>query len=347
MNCVFHYNEVLPPIISPASLCFTYPSRVADAWEPFAEKVLEDECAIPETSFSMKIFEGSTSELQRSHWVRKRNLLRRLQRLREPIALEGILYDARSAKDLGNVTHFLRGPLTEILFAKKALLNCDDYRGEDLRVLLPSEPPGYACEMLTILGILFVATDREVCGRVVLAHKTDSVSGAAVRHYPLPSLFDHEASSYGLDVPHRIFISRKGSRRIINEAEVEESIAKDGFVKCYFEGMSVREQWNVMRNAKEIVAIHGAALGNLLVHQGWRIGEGPRVVEIFGAGHKAKCFRYYVAALNGRWCSVRSQVTSKIIRDMDENFKKHSHAFDPIMVHPESVRLALEYVRQG
>ena len=345
MKVLLEHAHTYPAILSPASMCFAYPSRVADAWEPFVEKIIEDESDVPATTLSLAISSGSSRELCLRDWMPRRSLLRRMQRLRKPIDLGHLLFDARSAIDLGNVTHFLRGPLTAILYSRSALDN-HDLAGHDLHVVLPTRSPGFVCQMFALLDIPFISTDREVRGSLISVHKSDSATGSRVQHYPIPSLFTNAVLRNEPDTPKRVFIARKGARRIINEAEVEAIVEKDGFVKCYFEELSVREQWRIMSNAEEIVAIHGAALGNLLVHHGWQTGEGPKVVEIFGAGHKVKCFRYYVAALNGRWCSVRSQITSKIIRDMDENFKSHSHAFDPIMVHPESVRLALEYVRQ-
>jgi hypothetical protein len=344
MDYVFEHNEIFPRIVSPSSLCFTYPTRVADAWEPYGEKVVEDESVIPETRFFVKMFKGSTRELSLRNWIRKYDLPRRLQSLREPLSMDGVLYDGRYASDLENVTHFLCGTLTQVLHARR-ILRIENHGVGALRVVLPAKAPKFACEMLDLLNIPYILTDRKLRGTVLSVGKTGLASGKDIQHYPIPSLFDDKSLDSD-DTPERVFISRKISRRITNESEVEELLAKERFVKYYFEDLSVREQWGIMRNAEEIVAIHGAALGHLLVHHGWRTGDGPKVVEIFGAGHKTKCFRYYVAAVHGQWCAVRSKITSRIIRDMDENFKRHSHAWDAITVDAESVGLALEYVRQ-
>lgn len=345
MALLLEHTYVYPRIESPQSLCFTYPSRVADAWEPFGEKVIENKSVVPETCFSVKMFGGSTRELRLRDWVRKWNLPRRMQRLREPLNLDGILYDGRCASDLENVSHFLSGTLTLLLHAQRVLSEHNPEAGS-IRVVLHAKPPKFACEMLDILDIPYILTDRELRGTLVSVEKTILRSNETIQHYPIPSLFDNRSLDAEV-MPKRVFLSRKVSRQMTNEAEVDELLGREGFAKCYFEDLSVREQWGIMRDAEEIVAIHGAALGHLLVHHGWRTGEGPRVVEIFGAGHKTKCFRYYVAALRGHWCAVRSKITSKIIRDMDENYRRHKHAWDPITVDPESVRLALEYVRQG
>ena len=64
----------------------------------------------------------------------------------------------------------------------------------------------------------------------------------------------------------RVYISReKASRRkILNEEDVIEVLEKYHFSIVYFEELSLRDQVNVVRKAKNLVSNHGAGLSNML-----------------------------------------------------------------------------------
>lgn len=335
-------TEAFPSIISAPSRLFSHPSRVADAWAPSIETVLLGETAVPEHVFTVRVFEGSTASLGIKHWTR--NPVRRYRRIRtEPIALDGLIFDARW-ETAGNVTHTLIYPMTFVLLAQRLLREhggmCDP-----VTMLLAPGTPQFILTMLELMSIRAMVTDKEARGRILhVAAKASS--GGERQHFPIPELFASDFPGYVADTPKHVFLSRKCSRTINNEAEVEALLSPQGFVKVYFEDLPMATQWSIMRNAEEIVGVHGAALGQLLFHNGHATWRGPRLVEVFGAGHVAVCFRHYTAAQRGQYCAVRSKITSAIIRDMDERFKVHSHAFDPIEVHPSTIEMALEYVRE-
>jgi capsular polysaccharide biosynthesis protein len=75
----------------------------------------------------------------------------------------------------------------------------------------------------------------------------------------------------------RIYISRANQqvRKIHNEAEVRDMLAKYGFFTVYFENMSFTEQIAVMSKAKYVVSSHGANLTNILF-----MPEKAKVLEI-------------------------------------------------------------------
>ncbi|MEG5220458.1 tetratricopeptide repeat protein, partial [Microcoleus sp. ARI1-A5] len=85
----------------------------------------------------------------------------------------------------------------------------------------------------------------------------------------IPSL----SSSY----PERIYISRAKSRyrRVINEEEVMDYLAKFGFQTFVTESLSVVEQIALFYHAKIIVAPHGSGLTNIIFGQ-----NGTKIIEL-------------------------------------------------------------------
>lgn len=67
------------------------------------------------------------------------------------------------------------------------------------------------------------------------------------------------------NLPKRVYISRSRAsyRRVLNEAEVVETLAHAGFVAIVLESLSFAEQVALFANAEAIVAPHGSGLTNL------------------------------------------------------------------------------------
>jgi hypothetical protein len=78
----------------------------------------------------------------------------------------------------------------------------------------------------------------------------------------------------------RIYVSRHraGHRRVRNEPEVVDALAKLGFVSVELECMPFEDQIRLFRDAEVIVAPHGGGLANLAFSR-----PGTRVVELFPA----------------------------------------------------------------
>lgn len=71
---------------------------------------------------------------------------------------------------------------------------------------------------------------------------------------------------YSNEFPEKIFVVRGDVkwRKLINESEIEEVLDKNGYISISMDGLSLEEQAMYFYNAKEIVAVHGAALTNLI-----------------------------------------------------------------------------------
>jgi capsular polysaccharide biosynthesis protein len=93
----------------------------------------------------------------------------------------------------------------------------------------------------------------------------------------------------------RLYVSREkaGRRRVLNEATLWPSLQAQGFQKTYLEDLSWAEQIAAFRDAKIVVAPHGAGLANLAFCR-----PGTRVVEFFNRAYFNPCF-WRLAALAG------------------------------------------------
>ncbi|MDP4084403.1 MAG: glycosyltransferase family 61 protein [Bacillota bacterium] len=82
---------------------------------------------------------------------------------------------------------------------------------------------------------------------------------------------------------HRLYISRKRTRKIVNEPELIKLLASFGFIRIELENLSVAEQIELFSNAETIISSHGAGLTNSTFCR-----PGTKVLEIFSTKLYAK-----------------------------------------------------------
>ena len=164
--------------------------------------------------------------------------------------------------------------------------------------------------------------------------------------------------AYNSRFGEKIFISRKNSRIIENEDEIEKILTEYEYKKVYFEeGMlSLEEQWAIVAEAKEIVAIHGAALSSLIFNHIKNfdnfISDRPKIklIEIFGPGFFNGYFRSLATTLGIKWVGVRGKITPEVVKDMDfmenGNAPGHTHQATSFTIDPLSIHQALELIGQ-
>jgi capsular polysaccharide biosynthesis protein len=88
----------------------------------------------------------------------------------------------------------------------------------------------------------------------------------------------------------RLYLLRRGNRRVKEEAEIEMRLKAEGFVEA------VQEDWGQLRAqlaaATHVVAVHGAAMTNLVY-----LRQGARVLELVPSHHPFRYYRTLCAAL--------------------------------------------------
>lgn len=113
--------------------------------------------------------------------------------------------------------------------------------------------------------------------------------------YPFPSdiqiLRERFLTKNGNPGGKRIFISRKGRRKIVNEDEVIKVLQEFDFEILEDISRSVDDQIDIFHNASVVVGAHGAAFTNLL----W-CNPGTKVLEFFNSGYTPP-FYYFLSQL--------------------------------------------------
>lgn len=101
------------------------------------------------------------------------------------------------------------------------------------------------------------------------------------------NLFCQKFQLSSLRRKHRLYIKRGNvnRRKLINEIEVIKLLEQYGFEPVVMDNKTVQEQAELFLQAEAIVALHGAALTNLLFIQ-----PGTKVIELAPLGYVNNCF---------------------------------------------------------
>lgn len=152
-------------------------------------------------------------------------------------------------------------------------------------ILLADNAPSFEADTLDLLGIdpdrvVRVADATFVRRLVVGVGGMSSLVDWSVFEPVLGTLRSNAikiAADHGIEFSDRIYISRSAARRrpMLNEAAIEDAARERGFTVLHFEHLPLWHQLAIVRNAKIIMAPHGAGLAHLLIAQ-----SGAKVIEI-------------------------------------------------------------------
>jgi capsular polysaccharide biosynthesis protein len=113
-------------------------------------------------------------------------------------------------------------------------------------------------------------------------------------------------------LPSRIFLSRRDTRVLENEAEVADWLGARGFTKLYPEDFSAADQLRLFRQAEVIVAVHGAGLAPLLYAS---VSDRPRhLVELLPCGHMTDVYRVMAHQTGWSWAGVRGRLKPEYVK---------------------------------
>jgi capsular polysaccharide biosynthesis protein len=284
--------------------------------------------------------------LQAAAPVRPERLPRLARRLRPPpvLAQDGILFDLRDHAP-GNWAHFLDNHIPFVVFACRtfglALADC--------RLLLPAATPGYILEVAALFGLAVLCSDATVTGSgvtwrmdnwpVIRAARMGWVQDPEIR-----SRIDGLSAATAL--PPRLFLPRRRTRHLENQAEIEALLAARGFLTLYPEDLSPADQFRLFEEAEIIVAVHGAGLAPLLYrspHSKLR-----QLVEILPVGHMTDVYRMMAEQLGLGWIGVRGRIRPEHVApayDLTQPFRKFSLA--GFSADPRALLLALDLAEEG
>lgn len=310
----------LPSLTCPEARLITARSHFVDRFVPDCETVL----------LPAKTVEGGALNFERGR-VRleapmrpKRGLLKR--RAVEEREVEGVLVDFR-IRNPENWAHFLNNHLP-ILFA---LCEATDTPPGDCVLVLPEGAPSHILDAAELFGLTALATGDTVTGEGITfaaepwtgirPERRDWATGAE----PQARLAAAGAREANPDLPDRVFLARRDTRTLENEAEVERLLTKRGFNRLYAEDLSPLDQFRLFEQAEAVVAIHGAGLAPLLY-----ISPEARLrwlMELFPCGHMTDVYRVMAHQCGVRWIGVRGRIKPEHVTPaykLDEPFLAYS-----------------------
>jgi hypothetical protein len=204
--------------------------------------------------------------------------------IRSPRVIRRRVFDTRIWEP-NNMSHLLLDLIPYSLYVRS-------HAGPDVAILF-RKLGGRFRELLDLFNLVPVFEQRRIKADVI---KIRGTRGLAVHDLDLRSTFDCPGiaivgnvysrmefpSSSGFD---QIFLARRGPRRLLNHAEVEQTVARFGYRTVFMEDHSLPEQLRIGAHAKHVVAIHGAAMSFLAMSKGI-----DSIVELLPANNYAACF---------------------------------------------------------
>lgn len=334
-------HEVLPDIPVPAAWLHGGRSRLVNLYAPEIEAIRLSATSIGPHPVTLECGPGETATHLRQRRSRvgrpagPRTLWRYCsERLANGRVLDlgsRLAYDTRWVYN-GNLAHVLQHHIATLGYVRERL---GAGPGEIL-VILEADAPPIALALLNMAGYETVQTHRAVRARLLKLHQLKDVP-----YHLLPFAAALQPKVLPPATVDKVFVPRRGSRRLVNEAEIRAVAERHGYTTIYMEDLPLREQVATMRSAKSVIAVHGAALG----HFAWRSvqqGDAPiDLVEILSPALVTDIFRKYVAAQGGRWRGCRGTPTSAVYRVVCESNDIKRGANWDFHLDPEALEAAL------
>ena len=227
-----------------------------------------------------------------------------------------------------NWAHFLNNHLP-ICFA---LLEETGLNPDQIKVILPMKTPRHIVKAAEFFGLSTICTDDRIEGDGIAFESEPWIGIRSVRaewarvpkmRRVLTEKGVHGAASDHL--PSKVFLSRRDTRNLENEAAVEAHLAPQGFVKIYPEDLSIADQLLLFENAESMVAIHGAGLAPLLFLS--KNSNLRTLIEVFPCGHMTDVFRVMAHQVGCNWIGVRGKIKPEHVEpayDLENPFLQYS-----------------------
>ena len=243
-----------------------------------------------------------------------------------------------------NWAHFLNIHLAVLACISRML----DRPYTAFRILLPQKTPGYIKALIDLTSLRCLYSDDVVhaFGVQFDFESWDCVRGERCHLLNDPQLSPVAAAIRSgvigqMDTPKKLFVSRRNTRHLINEDEIENLLSSKGFTKVYMEDLDVSAQIRFALNAEEIIAVHGAALAPIIYRNG--DARPLRLIEIFPVGHITNVYRAIMSGIGGSWMGVRGYIEKPNLAEiyhLDQPYTKHS--LQNFRVDPQSIERAFE-----
>ena len=341
-------QQEVPGYVEEPTMMFAYPTCTADVYTPTIEQILLPGKQYPSRVVKVKVATGRTAGRTKGSRVWKlQNMLSSIFREPQTLDFSGrFIYDTRLETDK-NIAHILEGMCSYVLFAQQLL---SQHLNQQVRihVITQANPSELVTQVFDALNIPMICTDETVYGEVVEVLPRDAAALFGIQ----AELFNVDFKNYQPTTPERVFISRKGNRRLINNDEVIQFLEQRGFTTYYFEDLTPSEEWSIARNTKVVVAVHGAGTANFIFNRlgldnSKEPGSGIRMIELVSPSFALRTYQRFAHLLNGKWCAVRGQITPETLRYLDFSNQPRNPLIspmkDPYKIDCNALQLALDY----
>jgi glycosyl transferase family 61 len=318
---------------------------MADFATPAVERILQPVKVIPAHVVHVRVQTGESQTLAESKATpptpvaRLKHEIKKVYHRREPVIDIGQRFalDLR-AHFLGNFAHLIHDVLAPCRFIEQVMAGDANVDLTPIHVILPKKAPTLALRVLEFAGVPTICTDGVVRGNLITFTQDHNVC-------LLPYLARQPFEPWPHPTAKKVLVLRRGSRALLNEKQITDFLIAEGFEPFYMEDIPLSQQWTLLRDAREVVGIHGAGLSSLGFSVQRPLDAGPRfrLTELFGPGFVNNCFRIYAAVLRGTWIGVRGKITPGVIQELDIRDRERAHEHAPFELDVESLAEALAY----
>lgn len=316
-------SKELPSYATERGWLFGEPTKLIDRFQEDVEEIYLPQAITRAGQFRLTLEYGESRSHKNSY---KRKILDRLApaKWNQEKIEDDIILDLRQAHP-ENWAHAITNHLPVALLSRASLFE----QQRTIKVVLPKEISQKINELFKLSGFAVLNTDRPVAGEICRISVTPWI---AIRGIRAALIKEHLAGS-GLQKAvlesrqkaNKIFVSRKDTRKLVNEGEVETYLADQGYRKVYLEDYALADQIALLVNAEQIVAVHGAALGPLIFKS--LFGERPYfLLEIFSPAHITNVYRVIADQTGGSWVGVRGNLWPGLL-EKNADFAKNMKDF--------------------
>jgi len=237
-----------------------------------------------------------------------------------------------------NWAHAFLNQLPLALHCRQMIKN---HTNDKVTFILPADISPKVARFYQHIGIDIICTNQSIHGKIcsIELNPWIAIRGERVDiiNTCLPPKHEISAVTPEACISNRIFLSRKDTRCLKNEKEIIQQLEAKGFQTLYLEEHSLEQQIATICFAKDIIAVHGAALGPLILRS--HFNSTPyRLTELFSPAHITNCYRVIASQTGGQWAGVRGRLWPGLLKK-NANFKNNLENFE---VCPESLEHALK-----
>lgn len=284
---------------------------LVDSFEPFVEEIYLPKVSTKPGKLTLIFAEDGKSSYSENSFILKK-IIRSFKTKKRKMSAPFI--DLRSHSP-ANFAHAIMIHLTLAIcateFSKSINLSSPV-------LVFPKDLPSYIKILFNLLGFETILTNDELYGPRIKfeLESTNFLRGRVheiIKSYVSTTDFHQLLLKSHENLPKKIFISRKDTRKLVNESDVEELLKKNGYKKIYLEDYPVLEQIALVSLADSIVAIHGAALGPLIFRVLFDIPP-LNIIEIYSPAHMTNVYRIITHQIKGEWVGVRGRAWPNLIK---------------------------------